>query len=108
MSHGGPTLFRCVRCGCPATDHATDDEERRECSRCECEQYECSVTPPEPSALTRAVEAWREVPEAQRAAALAVIEKEASIAAGFPSMRGLVAHALDRAADLLRAAGGEP
>ncbi|HVJ21246.1 MAG TPA: hypothetical protein VM686_37800, partial [Polyangiaceae bacterium] len=37
---GGHPLYRCRRCGCPVTDHATDDEERRECTACECEQYE--------------------------------------------------------------------
>ena len=34
---------RCDNCGCVATDHAVDDEERRECTACECEQYEISV-----------------------------------------------------------------
>lgn len=31
---------RCSRCGCPARDHAVDDEARAECERCECDQYE--------------------------------------------------------------------
>jgi hypothetical protein len=37
---GGHPLYRCRRCGCPVMAHATDDEERRECMSCECEQYE--------------------------------------------------------------------
>jgi len=32
-------LARCSRCGDPATSHAVDDEERRECKECECTQY---------------------------------------------------------------------
>lgn len=39
MSHGGPPLYRCAGCGCPVLDHAVDDEERRECTVCECRQY---------------------------------------------------------------------
>ena len=39
MSHGGPPLYRCAGCGCPVVDHAVDDEERRECTQCECRQY---------------------------------------------------------------------
>lgn len=31
---------RCSRCGCPASDHVVDDEERRGCVECECTQYE--------------------------------------------------------------------
>ena len=30
----------CIRCGHAATGHLVDDEERRECAHCECEQYE--------------------------------------------------------------------
>ncbi len=106
MSHGGPPLFRCVRCGCPATDHATDDEERRECSRCECEQHECAVAPPAPSpdALTRAVEAWREVPERARFAVIRAVLR----ASDDPALTASQHQAWTAADDLLRAAGGAP
>ena len=30
---------RCSNCGCVVTDHAVDDEERRECRACECKQF---------------------------------------------------------------------
>lgn len=30
----------CKACGCPVTTHAVDDEERRECGRCNCRQFE--------------------------------------------------------------------
>lgn len=42
---GGPP---CVRCGHLATDHAVDDEERRDCMRggCHCRQYECAAVQP--------------------------------------------------------------
>ena len=55
MSHGGPPLFRCVCCGCPATDHAVDDEERRECTLCECTQYECDTRAAPPATHPGAV-----------------------------------------------------
>ena len=29
----------CVGCGCDSTDHAVDDEERRECNVCACRQF---------------------------------------------------------------------
>lgn len=40
LAAGGASLHRCSRCGCPVTDHEVDDEERRECNACECDQYE--------------------------------------------------------------------
>lgn len=46
MSHGGPPLYRCAGCGCPVVDHAVDDEERRECTQCECRQYLAGPIPP--------------------------------------------------------------
>lgn len=36
-------LHRCASCGCPALDHAVDDEELRECLSCECKQYVCDT-----------------------------------------------------------------
>jgi hypothetical protein len=35
-AHGVP---RCSNCGCFSTSHEVDDEERRECTECECRQY---------------------------------------------------------------------
>jgi hypothetical protein len=46
MSRPGPPLYRCSNCGCPMLDHAVDDEERRECSLCECIQYEHGLGEP--------------------------------------------------------------
>jgi len=37
---GAPT--RCIRCGHASTQHAVDDEERRECNYCACAQFECA------------------------------------------------------------------
>lgn len=37
-----PGVPRCSRCGCFATEHEVDDEERRECTRCECTQFEAA------------------------------------------------------------------
>lgn len=39
MIHTAPTPAPVCVCGHPATDHAVDDEERRECARCSCAAY---------------------------------------------------------------------
>lgn len=36
----GIRLTRCLNCGCVASLHVVDDEERRECMGCECAAYE--------------------------------------------------------------------
>lgn len=40
---GGPPLYRCACCGDPKSDHRRDDDEHRECTLCECEEYVSSV-----------------------------------------------------------------
>lgn len=40
---GGMPLWRCGCCGCPAAEHAVDDEDLRECTKCECPEYVNSV-----------------------------------------------------------------
>ena len=34
-----PGVPRCLGCGCFATRHVADDEERRECADCECRRW---------------------------------------------------------------------
>lgn len=40
LARMAPGVPRCSRCGCFSTLHEVDDEELRECSDCECTQYE--------------------------------------------------------------------
>lgn len=57
------------------------------------------------TALTRAVEAWREVPEGVRRGVLSLLAYERNYAQNASYAAHLAA--IDRAAALLRAAGGE-
>jgi hypothetical protein len=53
-----PGVPRCSNCGCFSTSHEVDDEERRECTECECKQ--CMVTETNESALAEIMRAGKE------------------------------------------------